>query len=399
MSHDKYSFQKKASSMNGMTRLTGKLLCYSLFLIPLTSSVHTLIPIPLTRVLVLLIFLLLVSYLLKKKSKTSFVLFLIDYLSFVFIYSIFYSISTIQENLEDFIYFSMAILVFVQACDKDFYGLLKKEIDQQKKVFKVIALLTFVINIVGFVLKKGTFESTGAFKGYTIVSHSIATIFVYEMAVFLISREKNILWYVIPLFFVFVSQARTFLIPTVVIVCLYILIAFKKRSTRLLVFIALAAIAVLVFPFTSMYEKFISTSSQWQGLTNARAIFWEADIQSFKNDYSFFEMLFGKGFSWVRSVNRGVTGSRIWAHNDFINVLLSVGILGEVIYFGLIIKVIFQRKTLIGVILLSAYILLPAFINGLYDYFPLVLSIMLLSGLDVINKTEKKESKCLEFSC
>ena len=184
MSHDKYSFQKKASSMNGMTRLTGKLLCYSLFLIPLTSSVHTLIPIPLTRVLVLLIFLLLVSYLLKKKSKTSFVLFLIDYLSFVFIYSIFYSISTIQENLEDFIYFSMAILVFVQACDKDFYGLLKKEIDQQKKVFKVIALLTFVINIVGFVLKKGTFESTGAFKGYTIVSHSIATIFVYEMAVF-----------------------------------------------------------------------------------------------------------------------------------------------------------------------------------------------------------------------
>lgn len=356
-----------------------KILTFCLILIPLTSSLHTIIPIPLTRIIVIFVFLSLIAYVfLNNNNKTFFFLFF--YLITVLLYSSICSSNYFSENLEDFIYFSMAILVFFLSCDKQLASSLIDNIQKRKNLIKIIIFLTILINIIAVILNNGTYDTDGAFKGYTVVSHSIATIFIYSIVLLIACKEKNFIWYLAPIYFIFISQARTFLIPLCILIIIYFNSFINNKKIKVFLFIALIVVFAIIFPSTSMYDKFIVTNNQWGGLTNSRSVFWEADMNSFTNDYNPFEMLFGKGFSWVRTVNQSVTSSRIWAHNDFINVLLSVGIIGEIIYFGLIFRIIKNHSFFNG-LLLAIYILIPAFINGFYDYFMLVISVLIVSQL------------------
>ena len=303
---------------------------------------------------------------------------------FVGVYSTVYSMGTISENVEDFIYFSMALLVFLLAGNKSFCSRLIEELKNRKNLIRAIILLTYLINLVAVILKNDTYEVTGGFKGYTVISHAIATIFVYEMALMLAYGEKSFIWYVLPLYFISISRARTFLAPATVILFLYVYLNYQKKTKRYIIYIIAIAAFVIVFPHTSMYAKFIATSqgNYYGGIMNSRDIFWKADINDYISEYSIIEKILGKGFSWVRTINQRVTGGRIWAHNDFINVLLSVGIVGEFIYFGLFWGILSKIDIKLNKYLLLVYALLPAFFNGLYDYFPLVLSFVFIAHLD-----------------
>ena len=82
-------------------------------------------------------------------------------------------------------------------------------------------------------------------------------------------------------------------------------------------------------------------------------------------------------------VNSSLYGLRIWAHNDFIDILLSVGLFGFFLYILAIGKSIVQMKRQSGsffvVFLLAIYLLGPAFLNGFFVSQHLVYSYLLLS--------------------
>ena len=150
-----------------------------------------------------------------------------------------------------------------------------------------------------------------------------------------------------------------------------------------IVIISLVA-AILIFPKTSMYEKFITTFNNqyagdvFAGLSNGRTVFWAADLKSFIDDYSFAEKILGRGFSWIKDVNYSITGHRLWAHNDFINLLLSVGIFGLIVYFIVLIGFFRKIKNKKLLVFVLTFVFACALLNGFYLYFPLVASVVFI---------------------
>ena len=93
-------------------------------------------------------------------------------------------------------------------------------------------------------------------------------------------------------------------------------------------------------------------------------------------------MFIGKGFYDVDKVMGG-----LWAHNDFLYILYSQGVVGLLIYIVTLVEMTlnleskdiskdFRSKSL--VILFVGFILFPAIFNGLYLYIQVFASVIIL---------------------
>jgi len=127
--------------------------------------------------------------------------------------------------------------------------------------------------------------------------------------------------------------------------------------------------------------------------TNGRVNFWKIDINSFQN-FGLIEKMFGKGFDFVYSTNKRLYGSEIWAHNDLIDCLLSVGIVGLYIYIYIIGIMLYNIskfiKSKINILLLSFYFIFPLLINGLFLYQHYLYSFVLLCVFLFMIENKKK---------
>lgn len=181
----------------------------------------------------------------------------------------------------------------------------------------------------------------------------------------------------VPLFCAFMGYSRTYL---GVILLMYVLFLWefsktKKRFYALV--IAASVVAVFVISISSISSKIDSTSHGgylgfWDTLTSGRSSFWAHDMQRY-SEFNVINILFGGGFNKIYEINREI-GINIWAHNDFINLLVTNGIVGLIVY--LIPLVFLIRKSYINRIRTPAYIyfllvtqwLINAFFNMEYTY-------------------------------
>ena len=79
----------------------------------------------------------------------------------------------------------------------------------------------------------------------------------------------------------------------------------------------------------------------------------------------------GNGFDYVYYINKTRYGLQIWAHNDFVNVLLCNGIIGIWVYFYsyfCVFRESWRNMKKLDAILLSLFLLIIALINGLFVY-------------------------------
>ena len=68
----------------------------------------------------------------------------------------------------------------------------------------------------------------------------------------------------------------------------------------------------------------------WATLTSGRSRFWAHDIQRFF-EMPFLKQLIGAGFNQVFLFNKEL-GTSIWAHNDFLNIVITNGYIGLISY-------------------------------------------------------------------
>ena len=139
---------------------------------------------------------------------------------------------------------------------------------------------------------------------------------------------------------------------------------------------------------TNIGQKFLSATVESNDInvilevfTNGRSEFWTIDFNAFL-DGSAFEVLFGHGFSYVYELNQATIGMRLYAHNDFINILLNFGIVGMGLYFAVFIPVLVKTKRESGSLvafLLSAIWLFNAFFNMIYVYIAAVMALGILA--------------------
>lgn len=289
--------------------------------------------------------------------------------------------------ISDAIYLLISILLLMEI-DNDFS---KKKIlcslEESEKFIKFFVILCDLFLCVGF-FDSRCYDSSqwdgSYFRGYTNASHTMASgaCLLLVFTLYMIRNKRKIssfIYFVPSIIAILKSGARTFLIP-IIIVCLFFYIYhIKSFSIRLLAFPVVIISAIYIFLNSSMIEKFIfSVNNQytdmnfWGRLTNGRTAFWLVDLLAFVS-YNIIQKLLGNGFDYVYMVNEKNFNLAIWAHNDFINCLLSVGLIGTVLYMYMMYRtgkqiIKMRRRNIIIKTLLIAYMFLPAFLNGFYTY-------------------------------
>lgn len=154
-------------------------------------------------------------------------------------------------------------------------------------------------------------------------------------------KNKNVylLCQFVPLYCGFMGGSRTYF----AVIALYFLLflrfyADSKKQFRTFAFIALC-IGVAAFGVSGIGSKVAATQYTetsyfdfWGTLTNGRSDIWAADFEYYFNADPA-SMVLGSGYDKVYELSlTSRLGAAVYAHNDFINVLIVNGIVGLVLY-------------------------------------------------------------------
>lgn len=159
-------------------------------------------------------------------------------------------------------------------------------------------------------------------------------LFISILAVISISfykRKKDILFTIIPLFCGFMGSSRTYFLCLVLIFLIGLYFAVENKTYFYLMCIPIAIIGALVFSYSAINEKieYTNNSSQygdfWYRITSSRSLIWSKIIAAF-NEVDIFKKIFGAGFGFSNSVTKH------YSHNDFLEVTVTHGYLGMLLY-------------------------------------------------------------------
>jgi hypothetical protein len=142
---------------------------------------------------------------------------------------------------------------------------------------------------------------------------------------------------IVPIITTVLSGART---PTIILIFTFLMMRLmkKERNYKIQLFnLVLACIILtLIICFykdildsimnSSFIQKFEYASSTGSGISSGRDKFWKVLINTYINEFSVTKKLFGNGIYSTMLINKSKIGLEIWAHSDFIDILISYGL-------------------------------------------------------------------------
>ncbi|MCI8550435.1 MAG: hypothetical protein HFI68_07600 [Lachnospiraceae bacterium] len=277
---------------------------------------------------------------------------------------------------------------------------------------KITVLVAAAVVIVSLLSPSSYIQNWGGssyFKGFTDSSHAAASscCLALCLAVFAFNEKKyEILKYILLGIFsatIFATGARVFLIPLGIILVYCVRADTNKKAVRIGIYFVGFLLAVALFIKTGMINKFIyviedpfgQSSSFFESFTSGRSKFWWVDLKDYFNS-DLLCMITGHGFDYIYQLNLRSVGMEIWAHNDFINILVGAGIIGLSVYLGILYrgyKKILKSESGMVKFLLVIYVLFPAFFNGFYIYYHFLNSfIIFLVGIQYVNNRKQKKA-------
>jgi O-antigen ligase len=185
----------------------------------------------------------------------------------------------------------------------------------------------------------------------------------------------------VPLYCALFGGSRTYL---VVIAVLYIVflrqLVVNKRNFRVVLCIV-AAMFLLAASSTNIAVKISNgfTTSAWYAsdplfqLTSGRSAFWAIDMKEYLS-MPLHQQLFGSGFNAIFDINLREYGSELWGHNDFVNLLITNGLVGVAVYLYFAIRCVssyardWNGSRWILMLLIVFVWLFNAFFNMAYTY-------------------------------
>lgn len=342
----------------------------------------------------------------KKMHRMDFVVIFLTF--FLYILSFCYTKAKF-DSINDIFYFGFWILFYLYL--KNNYKFFIEKIYNNKKM--VISLI-FIWNMVVFV---SFFVSTSYttkwgdgtyFKSFSNGEHRFASscLFIIALSWLISQKEKKfkyMIFSLIPFVSIYLSGTRTYLgVILIYAVCIYYMLC-KKKITFFVTLIPIVLILIFTISVTPMGEKFKSTNTEgywgyWGTITNGRSVFWGADIKAFFG-LDIFKQLTGNGYNFVYDVNEKAINARIWAHNDFINLIMGYGYIG--LYLYLYVFLDFSRKILneykVNKIIKYGYYFIwffNAMFNMVYTYMCSVLSLpFILYSMCYLDFKEISEEK------
>lgn len=246
-------------------------------------------------------------------------------------------------NLNDILYLPMWVITLLFMTER--YELVKKTVAKYHSLLKIVGLLWlfFTVLSIPFSSSYSYVGNMRSFVSFTGTSHRFAATCLFACCCFLIEycvtkAKSNLLLMLTAVAFIFSTNTRTYIIVVLVVVMFCFLKFGGSIGFKRLVFI-LGALGIAAIAYYLAMAKVEMEANAWalknRGvmyvITSGRSTFWQAEIQQFFSE-DILSMAFGKGLNYVYDVNLLYMGVKIWAHNDYLNVLLANGFLGVAIY-------------------------------------------------------------------
>lgn len=304
-------------------------------------------------------------------------------------------------------------VVFLVYITKNYEYIMEKTCEGTR-LLQVVIIIWEVTVFISFFFKRCYVAEWGDvyFQSFSSAPHRFAStcliIMAYAFILYLVtSKSLYLLHLVLPMVGLFVGGARTYLAIGIVFLFAMFYIWCPKKKYFYISFVPLLLLLVLIISVTPIATKIKNTLAgngyygYWATLTNGRSIFWVEDLIGYWN-LSPIKKLVGNGANFVYDLNiAGTAGRKLWAHNDFINLLCSNGLLGLLLYFATFFSFVSSKmkKYKGSFIPMFAFYFIcgfNAFFNMLYSYTSAVIGIpyILFALYTLPNEIERyKESK------
>lgn len=295
-----------------------------------------------------------------------------------------------KPNIEYLIRMITFIMMLYCFSDREILTSIYNEFENYIDIVLGIVIIYQIVIGVFFITKQGFLERWGmtVFVGINGNPHGNSYVMILMAIVIeiIISKKDNryLALYFIPLLSAFMSGART---PAVVMLGIFLGIRCFKNTIRtnlrfswkgLLIVIG-SLIVISIFSdvlvnfalHSSIMDKFSSTSDSGNVL-NSRDLIWNGLINEFKYNFSDIERVFGHGIHYSVIINMYNVNSPIWGHSDFIDILISYGMLMLAIYIVMYVRYFIKLWSIGGNALLImvffvGMVLLSIF-NGVINY-------------------------------
>jgi len=328
----------------------------------------------------------------------------LEHLFFIYIVILtsisFISADMISLVIKDPYWLSIAILILVCCRREDIADKFIKFVKSKRKLIKCELIIINIILFISF-FDMSCYEIRWGegryFASYLEGPHPLGFFLILVIAITLllkiITRDKKINFLLIlPSLAIMMTGARTVLITMVSLYLIFMRINVKSVMPWTVV------LSGVIFSFWDrvikipIIYKFIAQKSSGD-LSSGRFDFWLKDVESFF-ELNLLEKFIGGGFDYPYLVNYQMRGVYIWAHNDIINLLLSIGIIGLSIYLYFIFKLckyIHKKERGINFVMFLIFLLGTMSLNGFYNYTDFVVSVFIVSASLFINTKSNLE--------
>lgn len=318
-----------------------------------------------------------------REKKVNYKVILYVILIFISIYQITFflrRISYFQNYI--FIQFILMSLTYIIFLNRSNLLRIKGFIIDNYKLVMLIYLIGIVFYIVLFITKLGfkTIWGSRYFQAYFEFPHQASyEFFVFQgIGLMLYLLSKNKIYKYLSLFIISISVllnsftgARTSFILSLVVFIPLLYNYFKENRKILIILVSILIAFVVVNYFFNFIDvenipiikKFIHSSSGKNHLFTSRE-FWDDLMIYWKDKYTLSELIIGKGFGVSIYINELIGFKGLWSHNDFIELILSLGIIGLIYYIWLVISLVYRYKDYILLIIIIGF----GFLNGFFAY-------------------------------
>lgn len=382
-----------------------EILFYILILFPITTILQGISVFGGINKLLIAIFIIILFFsLIKTKMKTShMIVILVSTLSYII--SLLLNKYNTVYNFNEYFYYLMWIYYLVFLAN-NYYKII--EFTKEKiRVISVINIIWSVLVLVSMVIPSCYVTAWGGdkyFMSFASGEHRFASTCLFEFCLIFLSwiitkKKYNLFLIIIPIIGIFMSGARTYLGVILILFLVLYYTKYKKSKIFIPSMIVLICALIWLITMTPMMNKMSHTlegsekGNNMSALTSSRSDFWRVDLESFKKE-DVINKVFGNGINYVYVINGQNGFGYIWAHNDYINILLSFGYIGLIMY---ILAYLFFINSLkkdvkkFEKIILTVVCGFNAFFNMLYTYTCSTLAIpFILYALCIVRNLEEK---------
>ena len=290
-------------------------------------------------------------------------------------------------NLYFYYPFSIIYMTLITDFKDQIIDALKKN---KRYVLFILNLWTLIVGISIFLpgcyyVKEGGTVFFGSFVA-TIFRLGPAAVFIISLiaiSMVVYNRKKDIIYAIVPMYCFFMGSSRTYLLVGILLFIVLWYWYCKKNIYFIISMIPISVAIISMIFYSAIGDKIIYSLDEnlygdfWFRFTSSRSEIWTKNILEWMNQ-PWYNKILGSGFFF----SYYVTG--LWSHNDFIELICSVGIFGLIYYLyyhiTMIKKCLNTQKKIPFVIAFAAVFswFANAFLNMYYVYFCALLAFPIL---------------------